>query len=100
MGIFDKKTFTKYELRRALKTPSFRSFSGDKKTQLEEDLFIKKHGGSVSKSELDSRIDSLIKERQREKNYGEKAKINERISSIKKMKKSANEFLYFNRAIN
>ena len=88
MGIFEKtQHLTKPKLRDILKEPVSRSFSSQERKQLEKDIFTKKHGGFIDKSEFHRRISELGKERYKAKTYAEKSEINKRIGLMKKMEK-------------
>ena len=88
MGIFDNTRYiTKPTLRDIFKKPASLSFSGNEKEQLEKDIFTKKHGSSIDKSEFHRRINELADERYKAKTDAEKSEINKRITLMKEMEK-------------
>lgn len=88
MGLFDKKQhITRPQLRDILrKTPS-QNFNTRERERMEQEIFGKKYGSFLDKSEFNRKICELRTKRYNAKTFAEKSKIDKKIKLVKEILK-------------
>jgi hypothetical protein len=88
MGLFDKKQhITRPQLRDILKKTPSQNFNTREREGMEQEIFGKKYGSFLDKSEFNRKISELSAERYKAKTYVEKSKIDKKIKLVKEILK-------------